>query len=248
MPSAKAHTLSLGLHAMSAGLIVLLTSHAIRHPPSVVRGPITPLVAPHRIFLKQTEQRAGGSNQTPLLARHGAPPPTARRTFIPPVSPPDPKLPMPVTVAFDSPTIEISVPQIGDPASLLANGGLGLHGSNGIGDHGCCGSIGDQISGKPGISATARSGHKTTPPQLIYKVEPEFSEAARQAKYQGVVVLAIEVDASGHPRNLRVIEQLGLGLDEKAIEAVSQWRFRPGYQDGRAVVTTATVEVAFRLM
>jgi TonB family protein len=79
-------------------------------------------------------------------------------------------------------------------------------------------------------------------------VEPEFSEAARKAKYQGVVVLAIEVDASGHPRNLRVLEQLGLGLDEKAIEAVSQWRFRPGYQDGRPVVTSATVQVSFRLM
>ena len=248
MPSAKAHTLSLGLHAMSAGLILLLTSHVIRHPPSVGRGPITPLVAPHRIFLKQTEQRAGGSNQTLLPAKHGAPPPTAHRTFIPPVSSPDPKLPMPVTVAFESPTIEISVPQIGDPASLLANGGLGVHGSNGIGDHGCCGGIGDQNSGKPGASASPRTSYKITPPQLIYKVEPEFSEAARKAKYQGVVVLAIEVDTSGHPQNLRILEMLGLGLDEKAIEAVSQWRFRPGYQDGRPVVTTATVEVAFRLM
>jgi protein TonB len=248
MPSAKAHTLSLGLHAMSAGLIVLLTSHAIRHPLNQAPGPITPLVAPQRIFPKRTDQRAGGSNQTLLPAKHGAPPPTAHRTFIPPVSSPDPKLPMPVTVAFESPIIEISVPQIGDPASLLANGGLGLHGSNGIGDRGCCGGIGDRTSGKPGISATARTGNKITPPQLIYKVEPEFSEEARKAKYQGVVVLAIEVDASGRPRNLRVLEMLGLGLDEKAIEAVSQWKFRPGYQDGRPVVTTATVEVAFRLM
>ncbi len=248
MPSAKAHTLSLGLHAVSAALILLLTSRAVRSPTPKPLGPITLLVAPHRISLKQTEQRAGGSNRTLLPPRHGAPPPTAHRTFIPPVSPPDPKLPMPVTVAFESPAIEISMPQIGDPASLLANGGLGLHGSNGIGDHGCCGGIGDQTSGKPGIDGGARSGHTITPPQLIYKVEPEFSEAARKAKYQGVVVLAIEVDASGHPQNLRVIEMLGLGLDEKAIEAVSQWRFRPGYQDGRPVVTTATVQVSFRLM
>ena len=248
MPSPKAHTLSLGLHAVSAGLILLLTSRAVRSPAPTRLGPITPLVAPHRIFVKRTEQRAGGSNQTLLPAKHGQPPPTAHRTFIPPVSSPDPKLPMPVTVAFESPTIEISVPQIGDPSSLLANGGLGVHGSNGIGNHGCCGGIGDQTSGKPGISATARTGHKITPPQLIFKVEPEFSEAARKAKYQGVVVLAIEVGADGRPQNLRVLEMLGLGLDEKAIEAVSQWRFRPGYQDGRPVVTTATVEVAFRLM
>jgi protein TonB len=248
MPSAKAHTLSLGLHAVSAGLVLLLTSRALRSPSPHPLGPITPLVAPQRIFLKQHEQRAGGSNQTLLPARHGASPPTAHRTFIPPVSLPDPKLLMPVAVAFESPTIEIDVQQIGDPASLLANGGLGMHGSNGIGDHGCCGGIGNQTSGKPGLDGGARIGHKITPPQLVYKVEPEFSEAARKAKHQGVVVLAIEVGADGQPRNLRVLEMLGLGLDEKAIEAVAQWRFRPGYQDGRPVVTMATVEVRFRLM
>jgi periplasmic protein TonB len=248
MPTAKSQTLSLGLHAVLVGLVLLLTSRAVQYPPSIARAPVTPLAAPHRLFVKRAEQHAGGSNQTLLPARHGTPPPTAHRTFIPPVSRPDPKLPIPITVAFESPTIEINVQSIGDPASLLPNGGLGIQGSNGIGDHGCCGGIGDQTSGKPGISSTAGIGHRVTPPQLIYKVEPEFSEAARKAKYQGVVVLAIEVDANGRPRNLRILEMLGLGLDEKAIEAVSQWRFRPGYQDGRPVVTTATVEVTFHLM
>jgi TonB family protein len=244
MPTAKSQTLSAGLHVALVVALLLLTTRStqVARPtlhPVVVFQPRRAPVAPHR---------AGGNNQTPLPARHGAPPPTAHRTFIPPVSRPEPKLPMPITVAFESPTIEINVQQIGDPASLLANGGLGLHGANGIGDHGCCGGIGNQTFGKPGISGDGRIGHKVTPPQLIYKVEPEFSEAARKAKYQGVVVLAIEVDASGHPRNLRILEMLGLGLDEKAIEAVSQWRFRPGYQDGRPVVTMATVEVSFRLM
>ncbi len=161
---------------------------------------------------------------------------------------PDPKLPMPVTVAFETPTIDVGPADVGNPTSRLIIGGLGSNGFNGIGEKGCCRGIGDQTSGKPGISTSGRIGRKITPPQLIYKVEPEFSEAARKAKYQGVVVLAIEVDADGHPRNLRILEMLGLGLDEKAIEAVSQWRFRPGYQDGRPVVTTATVEVTFRLM
>ena len=66
------------------------------------------------------------------------------------------------------------------------------------------------------------------------KVEPEFSEEARKAKYQGVVVLSIEVDANGNVRNVRVQRGLGLGLDEKAIDAVSRWRFRPGLFDGKA--------------
>ena len=58
----------------------------------------------------------------------------------------------------------------------------------------------------------------------------------------------MEVDASGHPRNLKVMRSLGLGLDEKAIEAVEKWKFRPGYKDGKAVTVAATVEVNFRLL
>src|SRR5579864_4223885 len=244
MRAAKSQLLSAGLHLFMIAALLLLTtqsrriSQPILHPVLVFR----PLRAP------PPQRAGGGSNQTLLAARHGAPPPTARRTFIPPVWRPDPKLPMPVTVAFDSPTIDVNPAGIGDPASRLIIGGLGSNGASGIGDHGCCGGIGDQSSGKPGIGGDGQIGHKITPPQLIHKVEPEFSEAARKAKYQGVVVLTIEVDTSGRPRNLRVVEQLGLGLDEKAIEAVSQWKFRPGYQDGRPVVTTATVQVSFRLM
>ena len=63
-----------------------------------------------------------------------------------------------------------------------------------------------------------------------------------------MVILAIEVDATGHARALRVLQSPGLGLEQKAIDAVTQWRFRPGYQDGKPVVTSATVEVNFRLL
>jgi len=79
-------------------------------------------------------------------------------------------------------------------------------------------------------------------------VDPEFSEEARKAKYQSTVLVAIEIDTSGHPANLRILQGLGMGLDEKAIEAVSQWPFRPGLQDGKPTVTRATVQVTFRLL
>jgi TonB family protein len=85
-------------------------------------------------------------------------------------------------------------------------------------------------------------------PSLIYKVEPEYSEEARKAKYQGVVVLYVEVDPGGRAGNLRVLNSLGLGLDEKAIDAVRKWRFRPGYKDGKPVTVVAIVEVNFRLL
>jgi len=88
----------------------------------------------------------------------------------------------------------------------------------------------------------------STAPLLLYKKEPEYSEEARKAKYQGTVVLNVEVDASGQVMNIRVNRSLGLGLDERAIEAVKQWRFKPGMKDGKPVAVQTQVEMNFRLL
>ena len=85
-------------------------------------------------------------------------------------------------------------------------------------------------------------------PALLYKQEPEYSEEARKAKFQGVVILQILVDAKGDAVNPRVMNSLGLGLDEKAIEAVRQWKFSPVYKDGKPVAVPVTVSVFFRLL
>ncbi|HMD71064.1 MAG TPA: energy transducer TonB [Bryobacteraceae bacterium] len=95
----------------------------------------------------------------------------------------------------------------------------------------------------------ARSiGAGITPPVLIYKKEPEYSPEARKAKYQGTVRLDVEVDASGQVANVKLVRSLGLGLDEKAIEAVRQWKFNPGMKDGKPVAVQTEVEVNFRLL
>jgi TonB family protein len=92
------------------------------------------------------------------------------------------------------------------------------------------------------------------PPVLLFKKEPEYSEAARKAKYQGTVLLYVEVtpmdDGSkmGQATNIKVARSLGLGLDEKAIEAVKQWRFRPATKDGKPITMAITLEVVFRLL
>ena len=83
---------------------------------------------------------------------------------------------------------------------------------------------------------------------MILKVEPEYSEEARKAKFQGTVILFVVVDEKGNPRELKVIRPLGLGLDQKAIEAVEKWKFRPGMKDGKPVAVQATIEVNFRLL
>ena len=89
---------------------------------------------------------------------------------------------------------------------------------------------------------------RATAPKVLYKVEPEYSEDARRAHSQGTVVLYVEVDTSGRARNIHVIRRLGLGLDEKAIEAVSKWRFQPGMKGDKPVTVAATIEVNFRLL
>jgi TonB family protein len=83
---------------------------------------------------------------------------------------------------------------------------------------------------------------------LRSRLEPDYSEEARSAKVQGSVILYLEIDPTGHANNIRVIRSMGLGLDEKAMEAVTAWRFVPGTRDGRPVTVAASIEVNFRLL
>ena len=87
-----------------------------------------------------------------------------------------------------------------------------------------------------------------TAPVLLAKVEPEYTEEARKAKYQGTVVLQVVVTEQGVPTDMRVVQSLGLGLDEAAIAAVRKWRFKPGMLNGQPVATSARLEVPFRLL
>ena len=84
---------------------------------------------------------------------------------------------------------------------------------------------------------------------MIYAVDPEFSDEARRAKFQGMCVVTLIVDAQGNPQNLRVSRTLGMGLDEKAMEAVRQYKFKPAIQQktGKAVPVMISIEVRFRL-
>ncbi len=93
-----------------------------------------------------------------------------------------------------------------------------------------------------------RIGGGVSPPSIIYKVEPEYSEEARKAKFQGSVLLFVVVDEYGNPRDIKILRPLGLGLDQKAIEAVEKWKFSPGKKDGKPVPVQAQIEVNFRLL
>ncbi len=148
-------------------------------------------------------------------------------------------------INFEPPAIIQVSSIVGDPYGKLGGTSLGTGGVGSIGKSGCCGGIGDQQGGR---DISGSGGHPVIPPKLIYKVEPEFSEEARKAKFQGTVIINAEVDASGRATHLTVISSPGLGLDLKALEAVAQWRFRPAYRDGKPFTTTARIEVAFHLL
>jgi TonB family protein len=90
-------------------------------------------------------------------------------------------------------------------------------------------------------------GGGVSAPIPIYKPEPAYSEEARKAKYQGTVVLWITVDAAGGVTDCRVVKPLGLGLDEKAVETVRTWKFKPALRSGTPVPVRVMVEVSFRL-
>ena len=90
-------------------------------------------------------------------------------------------------------------------------------------------------------------GGGVTAPRVIHSVEPEFSDAARQAKYQGVVSIQLIVDTQGNPEDVHVTHRLGMGLDEKAVEAVRQYKFKPAMYQGRSVPVQITVDVDFHL-
>jgi len=92
-----------------------------------------------------------------------------------------------------------------------------------------------------------RIGGDVSAPVLISKVEPEYSGQARRACLSGAMSLSLVVDSNGIPRDIYVIKPLGMGLNEKAVEAVMKWRFRPGMKGGQPVATWATVEINFRL-
>jgi protein TonB len=148
---------------------------------------------------------------------------------------------------------EVKLPRLGQLGDPLA--GVPAPPSNGAGDGGgigtdCCGGVGT----KPGRGFGDQSGPVFRPgmagvtlPRAIYDPDPDYTEDARRSKHQGSVVLWLVVDAQGLPRSIHLQRALGMGLDEKAIAAVSQWRFQPATLNGKPVAVQINVEVTFRL-
>jgi len=260
----KAGVSSLVIHTVVVVLVFTVSFNpAVQQAAKQVVSLVDPNISPYQpdMAVKKAAMQGGGGggNRSPLPASKGKLPRISDRQFVPPsavVLNEHPKLVMDPTIIAqpDAKLPQIQSDNYGDPLSKSGVLSNGMGSGGGIGS-GCCGGVGPGNGGGygPGSGGNAgggvyRIGGGVSQPIPIYRPDPDYSEEARKAKYQGTVILAIVVDEKGNPRDVRVVKPLGLGLDQKAIEAVEKWRFRPGMKDGHPVKVMAQIEVNFRLL
>ena len=187
----------------------------------------------------------GGGSPDKVEAIKGKIPPKAPPTIDIPkiIQPPTPTIDVQQDIKIpDNPTL----PNFGmsnSPNVKLASSGNGTGMGMGNG-HG--GGYGDGSGGNFG-GGLYHVGGEVSSPVAIFEPEAEFSDEARRAKFQGVVVVYLIVDAQGNPQNVKVSQSLGMGLDEKAIEAVRKYKFKPAMYHGKPVPVPINIEVNFRL-
>ncbi|MBV8207036.1 MAG: TonB family protein [Acidobacteria bacterium] len=240
-----------------SGRFVVTHTDQIKKNISAVVTDISPyILQPSK---KQAGGGGGGGDHDKFEASKGSLPKFAKDQFTPPVRVirnPNPVLPVTPTVVVP-PQIKIAsnMPVIGDPFSHNINGpesnGTGTGGGIGSGSGGGVGSgtgpgVGPGYGG--GIGGGVYSvGGGVSAPKPIFDPDPDYSDEARKAKYQGIVELLCVIGPDGRVRDVRVQRSLGMGLDEKAIEAVRKWRFEPSRLNGVAVAVNVLIDVNFHL-
>ena len=262
----RVQALSVAIHVVLIVLIVVPLLPEILSPGNTKasNASVTPIdISPYVPKLPAGAQKAGGGggggehNVVPASA--GRAPKFSYTRFTPPeVRPPEhPKLAVVPTI-LGPPNLNIPNPNLdnwGDPLAKLQTDSSGPGRGSGIGS-GQGGGIGsgnggglgpgDQWGTGGGSPHAGENGYGT--PVCLYCPQPEFSNEAVKAKYQGVVVVQTLISADGRATNIRVVKGVGLGLDEKAVEAVRNWRFKPAMgPDGRPAAVLTFIEVTFHL-
>lgn len=222
-----------------------VTLYAPAPPPKVL--PVAPA---------QGGGGGGGAHQIVEPTR-GRPPVVERK--LPPILAPQilridrPKLPSEPTVQVKLPDSS-KMPNLGmDQSPQIALASQGRGGGSGFGA-----GLGGGIGAGHGIGAGPGSGGGygggvmsvgggVSAPMVLHSVEPEFTAEARAANFQGSVSIQLIVDSQGNPQNVHVVRHLGMGLDEKAVAAVREYRFRPAMYEGRPVAVQLVIDVDFHL-
>ncbi|HEY4837503.1 MAG TPA: energy transducer TonB [Candidatus Acidoferrales bacterium] len=257
--------------AFHGSLALLLFMTFVASPPAIKKvttDGFDKLIAPPAAYLRKlmlpqdvggNRGGGGGGERSPIPATFGQLPPTSQQQIVAPSA-----HTFPNSVMLIAPTVESAqnVPtQIdplegwGDPTAKARTGSNGSGCCQGIGDNG----FGTGVGGKqgpgagPGIggvgsSAVGPPGRGVRAPTCAFCPRPEYSDQARQSRFQGLVELNVVVQADGRPGKIELVSGPGLGLDEKAIEAVRNWRFNPAIgPTGKAVAVVIPIEVQFQL-
>jgi TonB family protein len=257
-----AQMVSVGVHVLIAVLIIWPFAKKIVQP--TVQAMQTIDISPYLSKLPPAKERAGGGGgggeHKPLPETQGKIPKFNLTRITPPLQAPhpNPKLPAEPTL-LGPPELKIpspNDPNFGDPlaAMMSASAGSGAQGGMGTGEGGGIGSgtgggLGPGSGGGTGGGAYRPGTGGVGYPACLYCPEPQYSEDARKAKFQGIVVLQVIIQPDGHATNIQIVKGAGLGLDEKAIEAVRTWRFKPAIgPNGTPVATITPIEVNFRLL
>ncbi len=239
---------------MLAMIVYVGTLQPVRHDVQQAVTLIAPKLEP---FKPEDKGGGGGGARQPLEPKKADLPKAAPRQFTPPrVDPVASRLEMEPTIIADMPTLTSS--NLGDlkglsfPVQRMDRGPVAALEAQLLPSKASVRATVPALD--PGSSkgfggiGVYRPGGGVSGPILLHKVEPQYSDEARKAKWQGTVRLQLVVDATGKPTSIQVITPLGLGLDTKAVEAVEQWLFKPGTKDGKPVPVIAVVDVSFRLL
>jgi periplasmic protein TonB len=251
--------------ALVAVVVLSLTAHEIvKSQPALEH---VTLIAPSKdvYMLPPAKQEAGGGGgggeRSKIEAPQGRLPKLSMEQQITPpaivVRNEHPKLTAePTVVAPPSVQVASKMPNLGDPKGPVlptaaftngtgSGGGIGSGSGGGVGK-GTGPGVGEGRGGGIG-GGVFRVGGGVLAPRPLSTPDPQYTDQARKAKVEGTCVLAMIVGPDGKPHDIRVQRGIGMGLDEKAIEAVQQWRFDPATKDGRPVAVQISVEVSFKL-
>lgn len=235
--------------AVLAGMFFLVWQHPLTQRQAIATRLNEPLPPPPlHISARQIGGGGGVNDIAPVI--NGKLPNFAAQAIIPPKAPPmvTPKLTLEPTIVVQ-PDLKMStnnLPNFGLPnASTASVGSLGMGSGDGIGS-GNGNGVGSGIGGNTG-GGIYHVGGGVRAPIVLHEVDPEFSEEARKAKFSGNVLVDLIIDEQGNPLHVHVARGVGMGLDEKAVEAVRQYRFKPATKDGKPVKVELGIEVNFQI-
>jgi protein TonB len=257
----KSKTISIVLHFAIAGLVVWLgvaQHNIVKVPDSVTTIKFSLFDPPPPVMpVAKIEGGGGGGGEQKI-----APPVKAE---LPKPSPHVQLLPAQIARLAQpklavEPTSQVNLqvagnmPNLGMPDSpqiALASQGSGAHSGFGAGMGGGIGAghgTGSGVGSGGGYGGGVMSvGGGVSAPEVIHSVDPQFTDEARRTNQQGTVAIQLIVDSQGNPQDARVVRHLGMGLDQKAIDAVHQYKFRPAMYQGHPVAVQMVIEVEFRL-